>query len=142
MQHLRKNWYNYSVIKSKIDLLDRYIILNEILYRFVCLIKLTLFFALFTNMHVKVHQKFGLTSVTVICLITIAHCCHIDDEQIHWQWENRTSIMNCSDICEQLQNINHEVFRHPWTAQVFRFLNNCKLIHALHFLWIVEVTRI
>lgn len=59
MQHLRKNWYNYSVIKSKIDRLDRYIILNKILYRFVCLIKLTLFLALFTNMHVKSHQKFG-----------------------------------------------------------------------------------
>lgn len=42
-------------------------------------------------------------SVTVICLITIAHCCHIDDEQIHWQWENRTLIIKYSDIHEQLK---------------------------------------
>lgn len=103
MQHLRKNWYNYSVIKSKIDLLDRYIILNEILYRFVCLIKLTLFFALFTNMHVKVHQKFGLK-----------HLCNSDlfDHNStllpHWWWTDTLAVRE--------QNINHELFRHLWTA--------------------------
>lgn len=49
----------------------------------------------------------------------------------HWWWTDTLAVRE--------QNINHQVFRHSWTAQIFRFLHKCKLIHALHFLWILEV---